>query len=50
MYGRDDTRIIVYNMETWLKERGSEKHQREKTVRNNPLKTGNRVHQQDIIT
>ena len=50
MYGEDDTKIIVYNMEMWLKGKTSEKHQREKTVWNNPLNTSNRVHQQDIIT
>ena len=27
VYGRDDTRIIVYNMERWLKERDDEKNQ-----------------------
>ena len=50
VYGEDDTKIIVYNMEMWLKGKTSEKHQREKTLWNNPLNTGNRVHQQDIIT
>ena len=32
MYGGDDTRIIIYNMERWLKERGSEKHKGEKPL------------------
>ena len=27
VYSRDDTRIIVYNMERWLKERDDEKNQ-----------------------
>ena len=50
VYGEDDTKIIIYNMERWLKGKTLEKHQREKTVWNNPLNTSNRVHQQDIIT
>ena len=49
MYGGDDNRIIVYNMKMWLKE-GDQKITREKTLENNSLNIGNRVHQQDIIT
>ena len=26
VYGGDDNRIIVYNMEMWLKEKGGENH------------------------
>ena len=50
MYGGDDTRIIVYNMEMWLKGGGIRKTLKKKTPRNNSLDNGNRVHQQDIIT
>ena len=32
MYGGDETRIIVYNMERWLKGGGSKKHQRKKPL------------------
>ena len=28
VYGKDDTQIVVYNMERWPRERGSEKHQK----------------------
>ena len=45
MYGGDDTRIIVYNMEMWLKGEALENHQREKTPKNNLLNIGNRVYQ-----
>ena len=41
VYGRDDTKIIVYNMEKGHKRRGLER----KTLENNPLNTGNCVHQ-----
>ena len=41
VYGRDDTKIIVYNMENGHKRRGLER----KTLENNPLNTGNCVHQ-----
>ena len=41
VYGRDDTKIIVYNMERWLKEGG---HKKKITGENNPLNTGNCVH------
>ena len=41
VYGRDDTKIIVYNMERGHKRRGLER----KTLENNPLNTGNCVHQ-----
>ena len=41
VYGGDDTRIIVYDMEMWLKGGGSEKHQKKKKKKknlgNNPL-------------
>ena len=52
MYGGDDTRIIVYNMERWLEEGGGSirKTLKRKIPRNNPLNIGNRVHRQDIIT
>ena len=48
MYGGDDNRIIVYNMERWLMERegGVEKKSLErKTLENNPPNIGNYVHQ-----
>ena len=41
MYGGEDNRIIVYNMERWLKERG---HKKKITGEDNPLNTGNCVH------
>ena len=41
VYDRDDTKIIVYNMEKGHKRRGLER----KTLENNPLNTGNCVHQ-----
>ena len=41
VYGRDDTKIIVYNMENGHKRRGLER----KILENNPLNTGNCVHQ-----
>ena len=41
VYGRDDTKIIVYNMEKRHKRRGLER----KTLENNPLNTGNCVYQ-----
>ena len=41
VYGRDDTKIIVYNMENGHKRRGLER----KTLENNPLNTGNCVYQ-----
>ena len=41
VYGRDDTKIIIYNMENGHKRRGQER----KTLENNPLNTGNCVHQ-----
>ena len=44
MYGGDDTRIIVYNMERWLKKKGR-KTPEKKTLGKNPLNTDNRVHQ-----
>ena len=45
MYGGDDNRMIVYNMEMWLKERGRRNHQKEKIIENNPLNIGNCDHQ-----
>ena len=43
--GRNDTKIRVYNMERWLKERGQKKRSLErKTLENNLLNTGNCVH------
>ena len=47
MYGGDDNRIIVYNMEMWLKEKDKKKkrEKKKKTLENNPLNTGNRVYQ-----
>ena len=42
VYDRDDTRIIVYNMERWPKEGGSEKHQ--KNLGSKLLNTGNLAH------
>ena len=45
MYGEDDNRIIVYNMERWLKETKREKKSlKRRTLENNPLNTGNCVH------
>ena len=41
VYGRNDTKIIVYNMENGHKRRGLER----KTLENNPLNTGNCVYQ-----
>ena len=41
VYDRDDIKIIVYNMENGHKRRGLER----KTLENNPLNTGNCVHQ-----
>ena len=39
VYGKDDTQIVVYNMEMWPKEKGSEKHQ--KNLGSKLLNTGN---------
>ena len=36
VYGGDDTRIIVYDMEMWLKGGGSEKHQKKKKKKKKP--------------
>ena len=47
VYGRDDTKIIVYSMGRWPKEGGSEKS---RNLCNNTLNSCNFVHQQDIIT
>ena len=41
VYGRDDTKIIVYNMEKGHKRRGLER----KIFENNLLNAGNCVHQ-----
>ena len=44
--GRDDTKIVVYNMERWLKKGGHRKRLlKRKTLENNLLNTGNCVHQ-----
>ena len=51
VYGRDDTKIIVYNMERWLKEGRNKKKKKKKgllerkTGKKNPQNTGNCVHQ-----
>ena len=54
VYGRDDTKIIVYNMERWLKEGRNIKKKKKrkkkgllerKTGEKNPQNTGNCVHQ-----
>ena len=46
MYSGDDNRIIVYNMERWLKEKDQKiKKEKKKNLENNPLNTGNRVYQ-----
>ena len=52
MYGEDDNRIIVYNMERWLKKKRRERrnHWGEKIIENNPLNTVNCIYQKDIIT
>ena len=47
VYGRDDTKIAVYIMGRWPKEKGSEKS---RNHCNNTLNSCNFVHQQDIIT
>ena len=44
MYGGDDNRIIVYNMERWIKEKDQKITKEKKTLENNPLNTSNRVH------
>ena len=50
VYGRDDTKIIVYNMGRWLKEGRNKKKKKKgllerKTGKKNPQNTGNCVHQ-----
>ena len=47
MYGRDDTKIRVYSMEMWPKER---KGKKQRNLCNNPLNSCNLDHQLDIIT
>ena len=42
VYGKDDTQIVVYNMEMWPKEWGSEKHQ--KNLGSKLLNTCNLAH------
>ena len=42
VYGRDDTKIVVYSMGRWPKEKGSEKR---RNFWNNTLNSCNFVHQ-----
>ena len=47
MYGRDDTKMVVYSMGRWPK-KGDRKNSRNPC--NNIVNSWNFVHQQDIIT
>ena len=46
VYGRDDTKIVVYSMRRWTKERDQKKS---RNFCNNIMNFCNFVHQQDII-
>ena len=48
VYGREDTRIIVYSMEMWLKEREDEKKSRD--LCNNTLNSCNQDQELDLMT
>ena len=38
VYGKDDTKIMVYNMRRWPKKRGTKKDLEQKRLRNKSLK------------
>ena len=46
VYGRDDTKIVVYSMRRWTKERDQKKS---RNFGNNTVNSCNFVHEQDII-
>ena len=48
MYDRDETKIIVYNMEIWPKEREDEKKSRD--LRNNTLNSCNQDQELYLMT
>ena len=48
VYGREDTRIIVYSMEMWLKETEDEKKSRD--LCNNTLNSCNQDQELDLMT
>ena len=46
VYGKDDTKIVVYNMGRWPKEKDRKKS---RNLDNNTVNSCNFVHKQDII-
>ena len=48
VYGREDTKIIVYSMEMWLKETEDEKKSRD--LCNNTLNSCNQDQELDLMT